>query len=250
MKINKYHGKYNRQARILPVKYIVVHYVGAGTSADGNALANCKYFAGGDRQASAHYFIDSGGIWEYADPEAYVTWHCGDGHGKYGITNANSIGIEVCQNGDRPFTKKEIAFLKQLVVHLMKKFDVPASRVVRHYDASRKLCPYYYAKRPKEWIALRKTITGASTVASKAKTYSGTFPVLPAKGYLRQGDEGTQVKRLQQFLNWYGGYGLAIDGSFGIATKTALKAFQKSTGLVADGHFGPASLKKAKAVRK
>ena len=250
MKINKYHGTYNRQARVLPVKYIVVHYVGAGTSADGNALNNCKYFSGGNRQASAHYFIDDGGIWEYADPEAYVTWHCGDGGGAYGITNANSIGIEVCMNGDHPFTAKEIAFLKQLVVHLMKKFKVPASHVVRHYDASRKYCPYYYAKRQKEWIALRKTITGTSSVASKAKTYSGTFPILPAKGYLRQGDEGTQVKRLQQFLNWYGGYGLAVDGSFGIATKTALKAFQKSTGLVSDGHFGPASLKKAKAVRK
>lgn len=252
MKINKHHGTYNRQRRIQPVKYIVVHYVGSGTSAAGNALANCKYFAGGDRQASAHYFIDDGGIWEYADPETYVAWHCGDGHGAYGITNANSIGIEVCMNGDKPFTAKEITFLKQLVVHLMKRFSVPASHVVRHFDASRKQCPLFYAKRQKEWIALRKTITGASSIASKAKakTYDGTFPVLPAKGYLREGDLGTQVKRLQQFLNWYGDYGLDIDGSFGIATKTALKEFQKSTGLVSDGHFGPASLKKAKAVRK
>lgn len=252
MKINKHHGSYNRQARTLAVKYIVVHYTGSGTSKAGSALANCKYFAGGNRQASAHYFIDDSGIWEYADPETYVTWHCGDGGGKYGITNANSIGIEVCMNGDKPFTAKELTYLKQLVVSLMKKFSVPASRVVRHYDASRKYCPYYYAKRPAEWEALRKTITGTSTAvaASAKKTYSGTFPVLPAKGYLRLGDEGTQVKRLQQFLNWFGGYGLAVDGSFGSATKTAVKSFQKSTGLVADGFFGSASLAKAKTVKK
>lgn len=252
MKINKYHGTYNRQARTLSVKYIVCHYTGSGTSAAGSALANCKYFSGGNRSASAHYFIDDSGIWEYADPEAYVTWHCGDGGGKYGITNANSIGIEVCMNGDKPYTAKEIKYLKELVTSLMKKFKVPASRVVRHYDASRKYCPYYYAKRPKEWEALRKTITGSSTAvaASAKKIYSGTFPVLPAKGYLHQGDEGRQVTRLQLFLNWYGGYGLTVDGFFGPATKTALKKFQKAEGLVSDGSFGPKSLAKAKAVKK
>lgn len=252
MKINKYHGKYNISTRTMLIKYIVVHYTGDGTSKAGSAKNNCIYFGRANRDASAHYFIDDGGIWEYADPKKYYTWHCGVkyGGGNPDIGNGNSIGIEVCMDGDRPFTEAEIRYLTELVRYLMSKFDIPASRVVRHWDASHKMCPYYYAKRQKEWIALRKTITGTSSVASKARTYSGTFPVLPAKGYLRQGDEGTQVKRLQQFLNWYGGYGLAIDGSFGIATKTALKAFQKSNGLVADGHFGPASLKAAKAVKK
>lgn len=82
------------------------------------------------------------------------------------------------------------------------------------------------------------------------KGYPGTFPVLPAKGYLHEGDVGTQVKRLQAFLNWYGGYNLATDSSFGPKTKTALKAFQRAEGLVADGSFGPKSLAKAKTVKK
>ncbi len=249
MKINKHHGSYNIMKRVLAVKYIVVHYTGSGTSKAGSALANCKYFAGGNRQASAHYFIDDGGIWEYADPAAYATWHCGDGGGKYGITNANSIGIEVCMNGDKPYTAREITFLKELVTYLMKKFGVPAERVVRHYDASRKLCPYYYAKRSAEWTALRKTITGTSTVKAKSG-YSGTFPSLGSKGYLSYGDTGTQVKYLQKFLNWYGGYGLSIDGSFGPATLAAVKKYQKSAGLTVDGYFGPACLKKAKTVKK
>lgn len=173
MKINKYHGAYNISKRAQSVKYIVLHYVGAGSSSAGNALANCKYFASGDRQASAHYFVDDGGIWEFADPSSYYTWHCGDGHGAYGITNANSIGIEVCQNGDRPYTAAEIKYLKQLVPYLMKKYSVPASHVVRHYDASRKLCPYYYAKRPTAWAQLRNTITTAAAAKkppAKAKT--------------------------------------------------------------------------------
>ena len=163
MYINKYHGSYNIQKRTTSIKYIVIHYTGSGTSAVGSAKANCIYFSRANRNASAHYFIDDGGIWEYADPSTYATWHCGDGHGAYGITNANSIGIEVCINGDKPYTTKEINYLKQLVPYLMKKFGVSANNVVRHYDASRKECPYYYAKRNDAWIKLRSQITSSKT---------------------------------------------------------------------------------------
>lgn len=160
--INTYHGSYNISSRREAVKYIVVHYVGSGTSTPGNAKNNCIYFSGGNRNASAHYFIDDGGIWEYADPDSYYTWHVGDGHGMYGITNSNSVGIEVCIDGDQSFTPNEIGYLTQLVTHLMGKYNVPASRVVRHYDASRKQCPYWYAGtgiRQQRWNELHSTIT-------------------------------------------------------------------------------------------
>jgi N-acetylmuramoyl-L-alanine amidase CwlA len=206
MQIHKYHGSYNIQRRTQPVKYIVVHYTGSGTPAAGSALANCKYFSGGDRQASAHYFIDDSGVWEYADPAEYFTWHCGDGHGRYGISNSNSIGIEVCQNGDRPYTPAEKIYLRELVQSLMKKFGVPASRVVRHYDASRKMCPFYYAKRPAEWEKLKAEITGQS--APQKPSESKPAPSAPTKTLL------------------------AVDGSWGIATTT--KA-QKVFGTTADG---------------
>ena len=74
---------------------LVLHYTGSGSSSKGAALANCQYFGRANRNASAHYFVDDGSIYEYADPKKWYTWHCGDGHGKYGITNANSIGIGV-----------------------------------------------------------------------------------------------------------------------------------------------------------
>lgn len=158
--INKYHGSYNIVRRSATVKYIVVHYVGAGSAAAGNALANCKYFAGGNRNASAHYFIDNAYIYEYADPSTYATWHCGDGKGKYGITNANSIGIEVCNNGG-PYTDAEIDQLHWLVQKLMSQFGVSASNVVRHYDASRKHCPAYYVDNTAAWHELHSLITSS-----------------------------------------------------------------------------------------
>lgn len=86
------------------------------------------------------------------------------------------------------------------------------------------------------------------------KTYSGTWPVLPLKDdgyrYLAKGDKGVQVRRLQQFLKWYGTYKGNIDGMFGPQTRAAVIAFQKAQKLEQDGFFGVASLKKAQAVKK
>lgn len=242
MKINVYHGKYNIAKRNTAVKYIVMHYVGSGSSSAGNALANCKYFASGNHDASAHYFVDDSGIWEYADPKSYATWHCGDGGGKYGITNQNSIGVEVCINGDKPYTDKEIAYLKELVPTLMKRFDVPASRVVRHFDASRKQCPYYYVRRPAEWEKLRKIITSSSSAPTTTKP--ATTTVSPTITNVKTGQKG-----LNRILAGTRGFtNLVIDGSRGPATRKAevmavQRGLNKDYGcyLDVDGSFGPKS---------
>ena len=63
--------------------------------------------------------------------------------------------------------------------------------------------------------------------------YSGE---LPSKT-LHRGDEGNQVKLLQQFLNWYGDYGLEVDGSYGKATEKAVRDFQGVTGYYENGVF-------------
>lgn len=178
--IKEYHGEYNIRPRSASdVRYIVVHYTGSGTSAAGAARANCIYFSGGDRQASAHYFIDDENIYEYADPATKLCWHVGDGHGAYGITNTNSIGIEVCQDGDNPFTEAEIERLRWLVRKLMADFGVPAERVVRHYDASRKLCPYYYTPGGSggnsAWAALHERITQEEQIARWVKSADGRW---------------------------------------------------------------------------
>lgn len=70
------------------------------------------------------------------------------------------------------------------------------------------------------------------------------------EGSLRMGDSGSEVKKLQKFLNWYGSYKLDVDGHFGVKTEDAVKKFQKAAGLTVDGYFGPASLAKAKEIKK
>lgn len=92
----------------------------------------------------------------------------------------------------------------------------------------------------------------AKKSAKKGKRYSGAFPKLPKRGYFKKGDKGTEVKKLQKFLNWFGNYKLKIDGEIGTLTESAIKKFQKSkpTQLKADGLFGKKSLAKAKSIKK
>lgn len=132
--------KYNRSNRGgTPIKYIVVHDTG-NSSRGANATAHYNYFNGGDRSSSADFFVDDTQILCVNDYYKFYTWHCGDGHGKYGITNRNSVGIEFCINvdSDRDKTLERTA---QLVRELMQELNIPIDRVVRHYDASRKNCP-------------------------------------------------------------------------------------------------------------
>ena len=83
-----------------------------------------------------------------------------------------------------------------------------------------------------------------------ASAYNGAFPALPHRGWFTSGDKGEQVKRLQRFLNWYGGYGLQVDGEVGRKTIDAVREYQGREKLKVDGAFGSESLKRAKIVRR
>lgn len=96
-----------------------------------------------------------------------------------------------------------------------------------------------------------------SGTASTATTYTGTFPALPPRGYYLKGDGyetltnyKTQIKRIQQFLNWAVDGRLSVDGKYGPNTVAAVKVFQKKYGLTVDGSFGSKTLAKAKTVKK
>lgn len=57
-KINRMISNYNyNPGSISRIKYIVIHYVGAL----GGAQENCAYYGGGNRGASAHYFVGFAG---------------------------------------------------------------------------------------------------------------------------------------------------------------------------------------------
>lgn len=78
------------------------------------------------------------------------------------------------------------------------------------------------------------------------KPYTGK---LPSK-VVRKGSKGSDVKALQTFLNWAIGSKLKVDGKAGSNTISALKKWQKASGLSADGVFGSKSRAKAQALIK
>ena len=131
--------KYNTSSRQgVDIKYIVIHDTG-NTKKSANANNHYLYFNGGNRNASAHYFIDDKEIVQTVEDEV-ASWHCGDGKGKYDVTNSNSIGIEICVNSDGNYLMA-VQNTIELTRQLMDKHNIPLDRVIRHFDASKKICP-------------------------------------------------------------------------------------------------------------
>lgn len=84
---------------------------------------------------------------------------------------------------------------------------------------------------PKMWIVERIGTPVKNPTPKKGK-YTGQYP--NPKTYLERGDKGTDVKKLQQYLNWsYGGQSgftkLVEDGIFGDATNYWVTLFQEQT---------------------
>lgn len=128
--------------RAKPPRYLVVHYTAVpGDTAENNG----KYFARADTgKTSAHYFVDEHKIVRSV-PEEYVAYHCG-GNIYYHpeCRNGNSIGVEICTKGGPGnyfFDPDALENAKYLLRQLMEKYEIPADRVVRHWDVTHKVCP-------------------------------------------------------------------------------------------------------------
>lgn len=139
------------------IKYIVIHDTGNSTPGAG-ANAHKKYFLTTERKASADFLVEEDTVIKLNNYYKYFTWHCGDGRGKYGITNSNSIGIEMCINAGSNYQKTVNNTIK-LTYKLMQELDIPLNRVVRHYDASRKRCPgSMAAKNWDKWYRFKQSL--------------------------------------------------------------------------------------------
>lgn len=153
-------------------EYIIVHFVGAA----GQAMGNAEYFEEVYRGASAQYFVDPKTIVQVVEDDT-PAWHIGDGHRtgkgtkngyhkKGGATNTNSIGIEGCQDTStgkdvwtwafHPDTVKRIEWL---VRKLQKQYNIDDAHVIRHYDATGKLCPGNWSQNNwKGWKDFKATL--------------------------------------------------------------------------------------------
>ncbi|MCI5643690.1 MAG: N-acetylmuramoyl-L-alanine amidase [Peptoniphilus sp.] len=142
------------------IKWIVIHYTG-NYSKGADAMAHFRYLQSATRYGSAHYFVDDKEIIQTIG-DSFVAWSVGDnqGYGRYlnDCTNSNSINIEMCVNADSN-QDKVYKNTVELTKNLMAKFKVPASKVCRHYDVSRKDCPHNFRKNNwAKWWQFKKDI--------------------------------------------------------------------------------------------
>ena len=184
IKINEKLIKYNFSKRTEgKIKYIVIHDTGNKRSG-ADAEAHFNFFNGGDRQSSAHYFVDDKQILRVIK-DVDRSWAVGDGRDKYGITNENSLNIEMCINSDGDFNKTYLHTLK-LVKHLMKEYNIPLENVVRHYDASRKLCPNVFKEN--NWAKWEKFKQDLKQIDKEQKDYTNTITQLYKNIFQREPD--------------------------------------------------------------
>lgn len=139
--INVYKSQINQhiEKRTTKIEYLVIHDT-SNYGVGANGAAHVRYFNTTKRKASADFIIDEIGIYQINDYKSYYTWHCGDGKGKFGIKNNNSVGLEICVNKDGNY-QASVNNTIILTAYLMQELGISIDRVVRHYDASRKLCP-------------------------------------------------------------------------------------------------------------
>ena len=83
--------------------------------------------------------------------------------------------------------------------------------------------------------------TNVNVSSASASSVKGTPPVASSSPSLKKGSTGTQVRYLQQDLNYIMKCNLDVDGDFGAKTLAELKSFQKKYGLEVDGIYGKQS---------
>ena len=225
-------SSYNHSSRHgQSIKYIVLHYTG---NKGDNAKNNAIYFNGGNRNASAHYFVSDSLIYQVVEDNRSA-WSVGDGNGKYGITNSNSLNVEMCCWTDGTVSEKTEANAVELVKYLMQKHNIDIAHIVRHYDASRKYCPNWTDTR---WINFKAKL-GREAEKPTAKGESRLLKVMKNK-VVTLNSNGSHVYALQGLLSTLGYNVNGIDGNCGYGCVKAIKQYQKDNGLDVDGSFGPA----------
>lgn len=132
------------------IKYLVIHDTG-NSSIGADAEAHYKYLQTATRYGSAHYYVDDKQIIQTIG-DSLVAWSIGDTWGYSNnpnriedATNFNSLSMEICINEgiDKAKAYKNAV---ELAKNLMKKFGFSLEVVIRHFDATGKICPGSWSK--------------------------------------------------------------------------------------------------------
>ena len=196
------------------IDMLVLHYTDMQSGAE--AIAHLCSEAS---RVSAHYVVEEDGeIYQLVD-EDQRAWHAGESYWRgHSNINGRSIGIEIVNpghsHGYRAFAELQMQSVIELCHGIIARHPIPARNVIGHSDAAflRKMDPGELF----DWPRLARAAVGIFPFAAR--------PMMGSQ--LMRGDNGKQVIRLQTALhNW--GYGLKLDGDYGVKTEQCVIAFQR-----------------------
>lgn len=218
--------------------YVVIHETD-NWSKGANARAHALAMKNGNLAGTVHYYVDSLDIYQTLE-HSDGAWAVGDGKGKYGITNRNSINIEICVNPETDYYKA-VDKAEQLAAYLLKQYGWDTSHLKRHYDASRKHCPRRILDEGLWPGFVKKTAVYMGNTATNTTTNTSTggkYMFEPKT--VKSGSTGTSVLLLQEILIARGFEGkdgkvLELDRKAGTNTIYALNQYKKSRKMKQDG---------------
>lgn len=110
--------------------FIILHH-----TAQDSLAQTLKTFTITKTQVSAHYVIaDDGRVVQMVN-DYLRAWHGGNAiWGKNSDINSASIGIELDNNGIKPFSDKQIISLLALLTKLKKDYNIPTQNIIGHAD--------------------------------------------------------------------------------------------------------------------
>ena len=273
IKIEKHTG-YSNTTSLLnrTIDYIVIHYTAGSTSRAGTAKNNAVMFSDPVHYASADFIVDDETIVQYnPDVKNRFCWHCGDNKNPYSMggkfygkcTNANSIGIEICSTNPNwtasdqanskkwSFTEKAVAKAVELTKYLMQTYNIPADRVIRHYDVSGKLCPGIIgwnedSKDISQWKEFKAKLTNSTNTKTDDVIYRVRKSANDAKSQIGAYRNLNGAKALADKNTGYSVYDTKDKLIYTPSKQTAKKTVTELAKEVIQGKWGNGSERKQK----
>ncbi|MNV08549.1 N-acetylmuramoyl-L-alanine amidase AmiD precursor [compost metagenome] len=86
-------------------------------------------------KVSSHYLVGRDGDLYQLVADSERAWHAGGGRwGSITDLNSASLGIEIDNNGDSPFTQPQIDTLLRLLGDLCTRYNIPRNQIIGHAD--------------------------------------------------------------------------------------------------------------------
>ncbi|MFH8473456.1 N-acetylmuramoyl-L-alanine amidase [Streptomyces sp. NPDC018000] len=196
----------------------------------GSYAGSISWFQNPTAEVSAHYVVRSS--------DGRITQMVRDRDTAYHARgqNASALGIEHEGFVDDPswFTDTMYRSSAALTKHLCDRYGIPKDRahIIGHNEAAGS--DHTDPGRYWDWTRYMQLVGGDTGGGSSRDGLDFT-----AYAARRSGSTGAQVKAVQRLLGEQGYVAGAVDGSSGSATLTAVRTYQASRGLTADGIVGP-----------